>query len=90
MKLKPIGICDDDGNALCLMKASDFSDGNYEGIQLRRAKDGMTVIITKSRKTAPLMWRVVYGFSEVYFRTFSDAVEFCNSRGMEIMKGQVE
>ena len=41
MKMIPIGIYDEDGDALCLMKASDFSDRNYEGIQLRKTKKGM-------------------------------------------------
>ena len=58
MKMIPIGIYDEDGDALCLMKASDFSDRNYEGIQLRKTKQGMPVIILQSRKTAPLMWKV--------------------------------
>jgi len=90
MKMIPIGIYDEDGDALCLMKASDFSDRNYEGIQLRKTKEGMPVIISQSRKTAPLMWKVSYGFSQIFFRTFDEAIEFCGSRGMDMVKGQEE
>ena len=86
----PIGIYDEDGDALCLMKASDFSDRNYEGIQLRKTKEGMPVIISQSRKTAPLMWKVSYGFSQIFFRTFDEAIEFCGSRGMDMVKGKRE
>lgn len=90
MKMIPIGIYDEDGDALCLMKASDFSDRNYEGIQLRKTKEGMPVIISQSRKTAPLMWKVSYGFSQIFFRTFDEAIEFCGSRGMDMVKGKTE
>jgi hypothetical protein len=90
MKMIPIGIYDEDGDALCLMKASDFSDRNYEGIQLRKTKEGMPVIISQSKKTAPLMWKVSYGFSQIFFRTFDEAIEFCGSRGMDMVKGKPE
>ena len=90
MKLKPIGIYDEDGDLLCFMKASDYSDKNYVGIQVRETEKGMPVIISLSRKTAPLMWKVAYGFSQIYFRSFAEAVEFCTSRGMDIVKGQGE
>ena len=90
MKLRPIGLYDEDGNGPYCMDPSDFSDRSYDGIQLRKARNGMPVIIMQSKRTAPLMWKVVYGFSEVYFRSFAEAVEFCNSRGMEIMKGEVD
>lgn len=91
MKLIPIGLCDEDGSARnSHLKAEHFSNDLYEGIQLRQSKKGTPVIISKSKRDDPLKWRVAYGFSQVYFRTFDEAVEFCNSRGMEIMKGQVE
>lgn len=90
MKLKAIGIYEDDKDSLRFMNASDFSDKNYEGIQLRQFRKGMPVIISKSRKTTPLEWKVSYGFSQIFFRTFDEAIEFCDSKGMEIVKGQVE
>ena len=90
MRLKAIGIYDEKRDALRFMKASDYSDRDYDGIQLRKWKDNMPVLISRSKKTAPLMWRVSYGFSQIFFRTFEEAVEFCSSRGMEMVKGQVE
>ena len=86
MNLIPMGFYSEDGDVLCLMKASDYSDSNYDGIQLRKSRDGMPVIISRSKKTAPLMWKVAYGFSTIFFRTFEEAVGFCSSRGMEIVK----
>ena len=88
MKLVPIGIYDEDGNALCVMKASDYSDRNYEGVQLRKTKKGTPVIISRSKKTSPMEWKVSYGFSQIFFRTFDEAIEFCGSRGMDLVKGK--
>lgn len=55
-----------------------------------RNHDNNPVVILHSRRTAPLKWKVVCGLSQVYFRSFSDAVEFCNSRGFRLVKAQVE
>ena len=53
-------------------------------------RESNPVIILHSKHTAPLMWKVVCGFSQMYFRSFSEAVEFCNSRGFQLVKAQVE
>lgn len=90
MKFKPVGIFSEQKNASRMMNASDFSNDRYEGVQLRSTDKGIPVIIMQSRQTAPLMWKVTYGFSQVFFRTFAEAVDFCNSRGMAIMKEQVQ
>ena len=90
MKLKPIGICDEKGEKPFGMKASDFSNKLYDGIQVRKTESGIPVIIMRSKRDDPLRWKVCYGFSQVFFESFQAAVEFCNSRGMEIMKEQVE
>ena len=90
MKFRPIGIAPGMGEMPCIMKASDFSNDLYEGVQLRKAQNGTPVIIMHCKRDDPMRWKVVYGFSTIFFNTFADAVAFCNSRGMEIMKGQVE
>ena len=48
------------------------------------------MIIMESKRTDPLRWKVVYGFSQVFFRSFAEAVEFCNSRGFQLVKDQVD
>lgn len=90
MRFVPIGLYDDDDRGLYYMGPSDYSDKNYDGIELRKDRKGMPVVISRSRKTAPMMWKVSYGFSQIFFRTFDEAVEFCSSRGMELVKGQVD
>ena len=90
MKFRPIGLYSESKTVPPCMRATDFSNDAYDGVQLRTARNGMPVIIMHSRKTAPLMWKVAYGYSQVFFRTFAEAVDFCNSRGMEIIKEQME
>lgn len=91
MKFRPIGIYSkNSGFCPGILRASDFSTRSYDGVQLRTAKNGVPVIIMHSKKTTPLMWKVAYGYSQVFFRTFAEAVDFCNSRGMEIMQEQYE
>ena len=90
MKLRPVGIVRENGRMPCTMKASDFSDKLYDGVQLRQAKNGDPVIIMHCRRDDPLRWKVIYGFSTIFFKDFASAVEFCNSRGMEVVKEQYE
>ncbi|MCF0137553.1 MAG: hypothetical protein HUJ66_04220 [Oscillospiraceae bacterium] len=88
MIFKPMGIYVDEPEHYPTMNAADFSDRNYTGRHIARQRDGKPVFIMQSKHTTPLMWKVVYGFSTVFFRSFADAVEFCNSRGMELMLEQ--
>jgi hypothetical protein len=90
MKLIPVGIYAKDGEVPLYVDANSFSDDNYAGVEMRKDTKGTPVLVMRSKKTAPLMWKVVYGFSQMYFRTFADAIEFCNSRGMKLIKDQVE
>ena len=90
MKLIPIGIYSDAGKQPPSMRASDFSTDRFEGVELRADRKHDPVVIMKSRQDDPLNWKVVYGFSTVFFRSFAEAVEFCNSRGFRLMKEQVE
>ena len=90
MKFRPIGIISEKGKLPYGMKPSDFSDRLYDGLQLRKTGNVLPVVIMKCKRNDPLPWKVVYGFSSVFFRDFASAVAFCNSRGMEIMKEQVE
>ena len=89
MKLTPIGVSSD-VDARRLMRAEAFSDHRYDGIQLRTDQKKNPVVIMHSKETDPLRWKVVYGFSQVFFRSFAEAVEFCNSRGFQLVKDQVE
>ena len=46
------------------------------------------VVIQRSNETAPLRWKVVFGYSQVFFRTLAEAVKFCNSRGFQLLTEQ--
>lgn len=89
MRLCPIGVSNE-ADAKRFMRAEDFSDCRYDGVQLRTGRKKNPVIIMESKRTDPLRWKVVYGFSQVFFRSFAEAVEFCNSRGFQLVKDQVD
>ena len=90
MKFKPFGIMRNADTNKPRRKASDFSNEAYDGVELRADPNDNPVIIMHSKRTAPLKWKVVYGFSTIFFRSFAEAVEFCNSRGFELVKEQVD
>ena len=89
MKFIPIGIIDTENKIPVYMRASDFGNDRYEGIEIRADKKNAPVIVMRSKGEAPLPWKVAYGFSQIYFRTFAEAIEFCNSRGFKLVKEQV-
>lgn len=90
MKFIPVGIYDTDSRLPLYAKAADLSGDRYDGIQMRKSRDGYPVIVMRGKNTAPLPWKVAYGFSEIYFRSFEEAIDFCNSRGMKLVKEQLE
>ena len=86
MKMKPLGIVPENANVLSSMSPSDFNCKTHTGVQLRADASNNPVIIMKSRKPAPLNWMVSYGFSQVYFESFKDAVSFCESRNLRALE----
>ncbi|MDO4648978.1 MAG: hypothetical protein Q4B26_10040 [Eubacteriales bacterium] len=90
MKMRPIGIARSKTTHCRFGKASDFSNSAYDGVRLFEGRNNTPVIVMKSKTTAPLMWKVVYGFSQIFFRSFEDAIAFCESRGMQMIKEQDE
>lgn len=89
MKFKPIGIARG-ADRKPFPKVSDFGTDAYDAVELRTDRKENPVIIMHSKRTAPLTWKVVYGFSEIFFRSFAEAVAFCNTHGFEMVKEQVE
>ncbi len=90
MLFKPIGIYRNADTKMPRPKVSDYDSEEYDAVELRSDRKENPVVIMHCKQTAPLTWKVVYGFSEVYFRSFAEAVEFCNTRGFKLMKEQVD
>lgn len=90
MKLIPVGIARDGSTIPLRMRAEDYGDRMYDGVQLRSDGKKNPVVILHCKRNDPLRWKVVYGFSQVFFRSFADAVKFCNSRGFQLVKEQVD
>ncbi len=82
----PIGmVVRNTADLLKMMRADDFSDDKYEGVQLRSGKYDDIVMIMHSNKPSPRPWRVSYGFSTVFFNTLEEAVAFCEEHGMKLI-----
>ena len=77
-------------DAVTHMRPDDFSSSRYDGIRQKSDGGEDPVVIMRSKETDPLRWKVVYGFSRVFFRSLAEAVEFCNSRGFRLVKEQLE
>ncbi len=88
--MSPIGMIGSNNSYYKYCKASDFSNDTFEGVRLFEGQNNTPVIIMKSKTTAPLMWKVMYGFSQIFFRSFEEAIAFCESRGMKMIKEQNE
>lgn len=89
MRLVRSGITRDT-EAVTHMRPDDFSSSRYGGIRQKSDGGEDPVVIMRSKETDPLRWKVVYGFSRVFFRSLAEAVEFCNSRGFQLVKEQLE
>ena len=90
MRYKAIGVPKEDRREMIRgLNPEDFSTDTHRSVSLGVDRSDRIVTIMQSRETKPLSWKVVYGMSQIYFRTFADAMDFCTSRGMEIMKGQM-
>ena len=86
MKFKPYGYFSEDNSFPPGMRASDFSNDHYAGIRMGKDIRDQTVLVMKSKDASPMPWSVCYGFSSVFFKTFREAMDFCNSRGMKLMQ----
>lgn len=88
MKFTPCGIVRDAGIPQPCGRESDYSSKLYDGIRLYRDGKQRPVIISRCKRSDPLPWRIVYGFSSVFFRTFEEAVAFCNTRDMTLVQSE--
>ena len=63
------------------MSAKDvknYSHGDYECRILLQTMKGQPVAIFQN--TANDVWKVLYGFSSVFFGTYDEAMQFCRQR----------
>ena len=90
MRNIPIGIYRNEDSGMPDFRVENFNTDKYRAVELREDRRQRPVVIMRSSETAPLSWKVVYGFSQVFFRTFPEAIEFCNSRGFKLVKKSAE
>ena len=58
----------------------DFSRDGYACRALMKDRRGAPVIISQRDDPTFPVWRVIYGFSCVFFSCYADAIVFCKSR----------
>ena len=85
--IRIIGMMDAESEITKQSSPSDFSDDYYDGMSLYRRKDMKPVVLFMSKNAEPARWKVVYGASEFYFRSYAEASNFCQMRGYIFMKG---
>ena len=89
MRFRPYGMMTGDGIKRPPVHPQDYSDARFKGIRCGYDWHTKPVIIMRSRGTASLRWRVVFGHSQVFFRSLAEAVDFCNSQGFRMVREQV-
>jgi len=64
-----------------------FSTECYEGMHIYDTKTGGAAILQRSDRITPMPWCLFSGIcSSVFFRTYKEAKEYCESRGYSLVK----
>ena len=85
--IRIIGMIDAESEITKQSSPSDFSDDHYDGMSLYRHKDMKPVVLFMSKNAEPARWKVVDGASEFYFRSYTEAIDFCQMRAYIFMRG---
>ena len=86
-RIRIIGMMDAESEITKQSSPSDFSDDHYDGMSLYRHKDMKPVVLFMSKNAEPARWKVVDGASEFYFRSYTEAIDFCQMRAYIFMRG---
>lgn len=86
-KPKVMGITGGTAELLRQCSPKDFSDDRYEGIALYSRADNKPVVLSVSNDADPIRWRVLDGACGFYFRSFTEATDFCKLHGYIFVKG---
>lgn len=86
-RIRIIGMMNAESEITKQSSTSDFSDDRYDGMSLYRRKDMKPVVLFMSKNAEPARWKVVDGASEFYFRSYTEATDFCQMRGYIFMRG---
>lgn len=58
-----------------------YSRNGYECVALYRTRKGLPVILSSSdSKIKGTVWKVEYGYSCIVFKTYDEAVDFCERK----------
>lgn len=63
-----------------------FSNSAYDGMHIYNDKRGGTAILLRSDRVTPMPWCLFSGiFSTVFFPTYKEAMDYCNTRGYRLV-----
>ena len=62
-------------------RADDFSNGKYRCMAVFRNRKDQPVLLMNARIATPPVWRVQDGSSVFFFRSETEARDFCKKRG---------
>ena len=85
--IRVMGMMDAESEITKPSSPSDFEDDLYDGMSLYRRKDMKPVVLFVSKNAEPVRWKVLDGASGFYFRSYAEAINFCQMRGYIFMKG---
>ena len=64
--------------------AKIFSRGKFECKLLLQKTNGMPVAASQSNDPEYPFWRVDYGFSSLFFKTYGEAMAYCKDRFVDL------
>lgn len=61
-----------------------FSHGKFECKMLLQKQDGKPVAVSQCKDDEHPFWRVDYGFSSLFFKTYDEAMAYCKGRFVDL------
>ena len=59
---------------------AQFWDKNYDCVRLYLTKFGKPVTVSESKDPQKPVWKVQYGFSQLFLKTYAEVTAYCKKR----------
>lgn len=66
------------------IRPRDFSNSRYDGMYLLESKREPLAVMLRSKFPNPLRWCIAYGTVNLFFTSYTKAVEYCETHGCTI------
>ena len=85
-KTMVIGSVEQNKELLAKLDPQDFSNEEYNGFSVFQHTDGRPVVLLVSKSQDPVVWRIVDGLNDYFFRSFCEAEAFCKEHKLRFVK----